>query len=88
MAKYVIETVQVVKATYYIEVNDPSWAHDGIVMNELEPFAREFFCEDISGTRVVDQWPRMPHDTVNAATNSYNYETESWDQQVRWDLAE
>lgn len=87
MAKYVIETVQVMKTTYYVEVNDPSWAHDGIVMNELEPFAQEFYCEDIIGTRAVDQWPTMPRDVVNAATNSFNYETEVWDQQVRWDLS-
>lgn len=87
MPKFVIETVQVVKTTYYVEVDNPTWAHDGIVMNELEPFAHEYYCEDISGTREVSEWPTMSRNLVNAATNSMNYTNESWEKQVRWDLA-
>lgn len=87
MAKFIIETVTLMKQTYYVEVEDPTWAHDGIVMNELEPFAQEFFSEDIFSTRQVDEFPTMPRDQVNAAVMKFNYDTDGWDSEVRWDLA-
>lgn len=87
MAKYIVETIQTVKRTYYVEVNDPTWAHDGIVMNELEEFAQEFYSEDIIGTREVEDFPVMDIVNVNAATMHFNYEEDTWEQQVRWDLA-
>lgn len=88
MGKFVIETVTLMKQTYYVEVEDPTWAHDGIIMNELEPFAQEFFSEDIFSTRPVDEFPTMPREQVNGAAMKFNYETGSWDTDVRWDLAE
>lgn len=87
MGKYVIETVQVVRHKYYVEVNDPEWACDGIVMNELDPFSYTFFSEDVTNVTPVEDFPKADkYDEVNAATMHFNYETESWDQQVRWDL--
>lgn len=88
MAKYIIETVQVVKTVYYAEVENPEWAHDGITMGELDPFASEFMSEDIFNTREVEEFPKMDKSTVNAAVMKFNYTTEQWDSTARWDLAE
>jgi len=87
MGKYVIETIQVIKRRYYVEVDDPSWAHDGICMDELEEFSQEFYSEDIIGTQGVEEWPTEDRDNVNGAVMTFNYDTEEWDQSVRWDLA-
>jgi len=88
MGKYVVETVQVVRYKYYVEVEDPTWAHDGVVMNELEPFSYTHHSEDIITTTPVIDFPRAERDdSVNGATMHFNKETDTWDQQVRWDLA-
>jgi hypothetical protein len=87
MKKFVVETVQVVRHRYYVEVEDPGWAHDGIVMGELDPFSSTFYTEDITSTTAVDEFPRGTYgESVNAATMRFNYQTEKWDSLVRWDL--
>ena len=88
MAKYIIETIQTVKRTYYVEVDDPTWAHDGIVMGELEEFAQGFYTEDIISTRAVEEWPKLPRALVNGAVMVFDKERDKWTEEVRWDLAE
>lgn len=88
MAKYVITTAQIVTRKYYVEVEDPTWAHDGIVMNELSEFSQNFLSEDIVDTLEVSEWPKATqYESVNAAQMSFDYETEEWQQNVRWDLS-
>lgn len=88
MPKYIIETIQTIKRTYYVEVVDPTWAHDGIVMGELEEFAQGFFTEDIISTQAVEDWPKLPRALVNGAVMVFDKERDMWTQEVRWDLAE
>lgn len=87
MAKYIIETVRVIRDTYYVEVNDPVWAEDSICMGELDHFASISTQDEIIERREVSEFPMRPMSEVNGATYKFNYETEDWDPVVRWDLA-
>lgn len=93
MGKYVITTVTLVERKYYVDVNDPTWAMDSIVCNELDDFCQRHHSEDIISCVPVDDYPKPQDDntgveyTVNGATYTYNKETEDWDHNVRWDLA-
>lgn len=91
MAKYVIETVQNIKRTYYVEVDDPEWATDSIVMAELQEYAQQHLTEDFVSTRKVDKWGPIENCTdksigINGVTYRYNYETNDWEQFVVWDF--
>ena len=88
MSKYVIETCQVIKRKYYVEVDDPVWAHDSIVMGELDNFSSAYMAEDIWSTQKVDEWPvaERGEEMVNASTQKFNYDEGNWDESVRWDL--
>lgn len=87
MTKFVITTTQTVVRRYYVEVDDPSWAHDGIVMNELEEFSQSFLSEDVVDTRQVDEFPKAAFtDSVNAATMFFDNDAHQWEKDVRWDL--
>lgn len=85
--KFVVETVTVVKQVYYVEVDDPTWAHDGIVMGELDPFAQESYTEDVCNTYEVTEFPAVQAKLVNAATMKYNRDESRWECETRWDLA-
>jgi len=89
MPKFVIHTVQNIKRTYYVEVDNVDWAYDALCMGELQDYAQEYLTEDVIDTRKVDRWEPVEqtrHVGVNGATYSYNYETNEWVQTVRWDL--
>jgi len=87
MKKFVIETVQVIKRTYYAEVDDPTWAHDGITMEEMEHFSCSYFSEDIISTREVEDFPRCePNESVNAAVMVFDEDGGDWKTTTRWDL--
>lgn len=88
MRKYVVETVQIIKRKYYVKVDDPGWAHDGIVMNEMEHFSTSHLMEDILSTREVKKFPKADqYEDVNAAVMKFNYDTGEWECKARWDLA-
>ena len=88
MSKYVITTVQTIVRKYYVKVDDPSWAHDGIVMNELEEFTQHHLSEDIVDTQKVKRWPTPDqYDSVNAAVMEFDYNDDQWKATTRWDLA-
>jgi hypothetical protein len=87
MKKFVITTVQMVKRSYYVEVEDPTWAHDGIVMGELSEFTQEHMSEDIVVTQEVTEFSSQPRDIVNGAVMKFDYEANRWGQEVRWDLS-
>ena len=88
MNKYVIETVQVIRRKYYVKVKDPTWAHDAIVFNELEPFSSSHYSEDVIGTTKVDKFPSaLPDDDVNGAVMKFNSDEDEWQCDVRWDLS-
>ena len=88
MTKHVITTVQTIVRKYYVDVKDPEWARDSIVMNELDQFSSEFLSEDILDTQTVEDWPKARNrDSVNGATMTYDYNTEQWVTNARWDLA-
>ena len=90
--KFVIETVQVVKRTYYVEVDDPSWAMDSIVCSELEEYSQTFLTEDIVSSREVEQWPVAIagveqggyEASVNGAVCRFQPATNSWDISADW----
>lgn len=87
MGKYVVSTVQVITRRYYVEVNDPEWACDSIVFEELDHFSSRHLSEDIVGVQPVEQFPAAEeNESVNAATYSYDYDGDQWVQDVRWDL--
>lgn len=87
MAKFVVESVQIVRHKYYVEVNDPTWACDAVVMGELEPFSSTHFSEEITNTTPVEEFPKAGvYDEVNAAVMHFNYVSQEWEQGVRWDL--
>jgi hypothetical protein len=88
MGKYVVETVQVIRRKYYVKVEDPTWSHDAIVFNELEPFSSTCYSEDVINTTEVDKFPKASQDDdVNAAVMKFNSETREWETKARWDLA-
>lgn len=85
--KFIITTTQVVVRKYYVEVDDYTWAHDGIVMNELEEFAQFSASEDVVDTNEVGEFPNAARpENVNGAVMVFNYDKEDWDTTVRWDL--
>lgn len=85
--KHVIETVQIIRRKYYVEVENPYWACDSIVMEELQPFSSRCMTEDILSTTQVDEFPvATAGDSVNAATYKYNYDTEEFESIVKWNL--
>lgn len=85
--KFVIVTVQPIIRKYYVEVDNPTWAHDSIVMNELQDYSQFFGSEDIVSTQKVKQWPQPePQESVNAAVMQFNNETDQWDTQAIWDI--
>jgi len=87
MPKYIVETVQVIKRKYYCEADDPLWINDSIIMGDLDEFSSQSLSEDITNTTQVSEFPRVGmFEDINAATYKYNYDTQSWDQVVRWDL--
>jgi hypothetical protein len=88
MSKFVVTTTQTIVRKYYVEVDDPVWAHDGIVMNELEEFAQEHFSEDIIDTLPVKEFPSVPWVNVNGATNTFNYTSNKWIKGTAWELAD
>lgn len=88
MSKFVVTTTQTIVRKYYVEVDDPEWAHDGIVMNELEEFAQEHFSEDIIDTLPVKEYPSVPWVNVNGATNTFNYTSNKWIKGTDWSLAD
>jgi hypothetical protein len=87
MAKYVVETVQIVKRKYYCSVKNPEYIHDAIVFGELDPFCDEFLTEDIFSTRKVDKFPAAAmSENINAATYKWDEESRTWIEKVRWDI--
>lgn len=88
MGKYIVETVQVIRRKYYVKVEDPGWAHDALVFNELEPFSSTCYSEDVIGTTEVDKFPKAKEDDdVNAAVMVFNDKDRVWNVKARWDLA-
>jgi len=88
MGKFVIETVQVIKRKYYVKVDDPTWAHDGITMLELDHFSESYLSEDIISTTEVKKFPKAEfNESVNGAMMKFNNETSEWETKARWDLA-
>lgn len=87
MPKFVIETVRVIRTKYYAEVDNPEWACDGIVMEELDHFSDVFYCENITTITPVEEYPVAQKDEgVNGGVNIFNYEKHGWDKGVRFDL--
>jgi hypothetical protein len=87
MAKYVIETVQIIKRKYYVKVEDPTWAEDSIIMGELEHFSSSYLCEDIISTTKVKKFPKATrNDDMNSAVMVFNSGRNEWDTVARWDL--
>ena len=87
MTKFVITTVQPIIRKYYVEVDDCTYAHDGIVMNEMEEYCQMHVSEDIISTQLVEEYP-VPgrEESINGAVMVYNYETNNWDREVMWTL--
>lgn len=87
MAKFVIETVRVLRTKYYVEAPAAEWACDAITMEEISQFSDVFHMEDVASVTEVEEFPVAgPKEGVNAATFKYNTDTNSWDEVVRWDL--
>lgn len=85
--KFVIVTVQPIIRKYYVEVDDPTWAHDSIVMNEMQEYSQFHASEDIVSTQLVEEWPQPERqESVNAAVMQFNNETDQWDTLAIWDL--
>ena len=84
--KYIVTTVQTIKRIYYVDVEDPTYAHDAIMCNEIEEFAQAHLSEDIVSTQLVDKWPTINNMSINAATNVFDPVHNKWSQEVRWDL--
>lgn len=87
MAKYVVETIQVVTRKYYCSVENPEYIHDSLVFNELHHFSEQFLSEDVISTTKVDKFPTAKREIVNAATYKWDEEARAWVEKVRWDLA-
>lgn len=88
MKKHIVNTVQIIKRTYYVEVDDVGWAYDGICMGELDQFSSTFLSEDIIGSKEVAEFPKAEvAEDVNAAVMTFNEIKDGWDSSARWDLA-
>ena len=89
MKKFVIQTVQMIKRTYYVEVDDPTWAHDAITMEEIMQFSDKYLSEDIINTTEVENFPMAEDgDCVNAAVVTFDEDSGEWIHEARWDLVE
>lgn len=96
MAKHVIETISIFRNLYYVEVDDPVWAEDSIVMKELDAFASEFKDEIIMSTQTMaegEEWPVVHGNIVDGTTYAWSTyvddkENGEFVAQVRWDLAD
>lgn len=94
MGKYVIETVQVIRRTYLVKVDDPTWAHDAMLEGELEDFSSQFFSEDVVSTRKVDKFSDCAdggnyHEmNYNSAVCVYDPVTNKFEVEARWDLVD
>lgn len=85
--KFVITTVQPIIRRYYVEVENPEWAWDGIVMNELQEYTQAFGSEDIISTQQVKKFPEPnPGESVNAAVMRFNTDTDQWESEAVWRL--
>jgi len=85
--KVVVTTTQVIVRKYFVEVDDPEWACDGIVCDELEEYSQNHLTEDILDVKIVDEWPSMPSDeSLNAAVMRFNYDREEWETDVMWPI--
>ena len=83
--KVVVKTVQTIVRTYFVEVPNPEWACDAIVMNELEEYSYRHLSEDILSTEVVQDWPAPDlEESVNAAVMKYDDQTNDWITGVMW----
>lgn len=88
--------MQIVIHKYYVEVDNPEWACDSIVMEELDPFSSIFLSEEITRIDSCEEFPkanikRIPggrYESVNAASYKFNKQTNTWDSTARWDLDE
>lgn len=91
MAKYVIHTVSQFYNRYYVEVKDPEWAGDSIVMNDLEPFASTHMGENVLNYEKVKKWPKVDRADINGAGYECEYEEDGsfkrWHQLTLWDYA-
>lgn len=86
--KFVITTVQPLIRRYYVEVDDPEWAHDSIVMNELEEYTQAYGSEDVVSTQLVENFPKPDRcENINAAVMRFNYEIHDWEREAVWELA-
>lgn len=89
MPKFVIETIQVVKYTYYVEVDDVDWAKDSIVLGELDQFSTTYMSEDFLRSEQVEDFPKEnrhgPDVSVNACIMKYNEKTDSFESIPAWD---
>lgn len=94
MGKYVIETVQVIRRTYLVKVEDPTWAHDAMLDGELEDFCSQCLSEDVVSTRKVDKFSDCAdggnyHDVgYNSAVCVYDPGTNKFEVEARWDLVD
>ena len=87
MKKHIVTTVQIIKRTYYVEVDDVEWAYDGIVMGELDQFSSSFLSEDVITSKEVAEFPVAEvREDVNAAVMTFNESKDGWDSSARWDL--
>lgn len=83
--KVVVKTVQTIVRTYFVEVPNPEWSCDAIVMNDLEEYSYRHLSEDILSTEVVQDWPELGDDeSVNAAVTKYDEDTNDWTPGVLW----
>ena len=86
--KYVVTTVQTIVRRYYVEVDNPDYALDGIICGELEEFSQQYGSEDPIDTYSVDQFPKAEWEhSVNGAVMTYNEAENRWDISAAWDLA-
>lgn len=85
--KFVITTVQPIIRRYYVEVDNPEWAWDGIVMNEMEEYSQTYGSEDIISTQQFEKFPEPGlGESVNAAVMRFNDESNQWDCEAVWEL--
>lgn len=94
MGKYVIETVQVIRRTYLVKVDDPTWAHDAMLEGELEDFSSQFLSEDVVSTRKVEKFSDCAdggnyHEmNYNSAVCVYDPDSNKFEVKARWDIVD
>jgi hypothetical protein len=91
MTKYVVDTAVTFHQQYYVEVDDPEWACDGITCEELEPFVSRAVNESVLFYRQVDDWPVVDREHVNGAgytcVCNEDGSFKCWEQLTLWDYA-